>query len=149
MIYDKLSRITDYLGLNQNLDIAIQYISSHNLSLLPFGKTEVSGRDVYINIMEASTAPIEQLGFELHKNYMDIQIDLSGTEIIQIGNASAMSIINYNAETDFAAVQSDPLCSCNMGPGNFIICMAGEPHKPGIAAGENESLKKCVFKIHL
>ena len=149
MIYDKLSNISRYLGINANLDIAINYIISHSLTSLPMGKTELDGNRVYINVMEAHTAPAGQRQYEIHENYMDIQIDLSGREIIQIGDASSMQPLDaYNPETDLGTVACDTLTSCMIGSGNFILCMDGEPHKPGISAGEDSSLVKCVFKVH-
>lgn len=148
MIYDKIANIAQYRGQNKNLDIAIDYMLSHNIADLPLGKTVLSGNDVFINVMEANAAPVEKQNYEIHKNYMDIQIDLSGVEMIQIGDSAAMEVENYNPETDFGVAHCGNLTSCTMGPGNFIICMAGEPHKPGIAVSDDTSLKKCVFKVH-
>lgn len=149
MIYDKLTNINAYKGLYPNLDIAIDYLKSRSLSALPMGRTEINGSDVFLNIMEASAAPVHERGFEIHKHYMDIQIDLFGTEIIEIGDSAQMQISDYNAETDFGKVACPPLASCTMGPGNFIICMAAEPHRPGIASGDERALKKCVVKVHI
>lgn len=149
MIYDKLSNLNTYLGLNKNLDTAISYLTSHDLNSLPMGQTKVDGTDVFINVMEATASPATEKSFEIHKNYMDIQIDLLGTEIIETGDSSSMKVKNYNAETDFGTADCELLASCTMGAGNFIICMAGEPHKPGIATGENLFLKKCVVKVHI
>lgn len=148
MIYDKLTNIALYKGTNQNLDIAIDYILTHDLSNLPLGKTSLKGDEVYINVMEAKAGALETRSYEIHKEYMDIQIDLSGIEIIQIGDGSQMTVKDYNSQTDFGVAECDDLTSCTMGPGNFIVCMAGEPHKPGIAASEETALKKCVFKVH-
>lgn len=148
MIYDKLTNIGLYKGTNRNLDTAIEYILNHDISRLPLGRTSVDGDLVYINVMDAQTGPLESRNYEVHKEYMDIQIDLSGTEIIQIGNSTGMIVKDYNSQTDFGAVECTDLTSCTMGPGNFIVCMAGEPHKPGIATSEQTALKKCVFKVH-
>lgn len=148
MIYDKLTNIAQYLGLHANLDIAIRYITTHDLTLLPLGRTELAGDQVYINVMEATAAPLEQQRFEIHQNYMDIQIDLIGTELIEIGDSSNMELDAYNPETDFAFASCPALSSSTIGPGNFILCMANEPHKPGIAASADTALKKCVFKVH-
>lgn len=149
MIYDKLENTEIYKGFNSNLDTALSYIASHDLTSLPLGRTEVDGSNVYINVMEASAAPAQERGFEIHKNYMDIQIDLAGTEIIEIGDSSEMKISDYAEETDFGKAECPVLASCTMGPGNFIVCMASEPHKPGIAAKEDCFLKKCVVKVHV
>ena len=56
---------------------------------------------------------------------------------------------SYQEETDFGTVSCKSLVSCTMGVGSFIICMAGEPHKPGVAAEEDIFLKKCVVKVHI
>lgn len=149
MIYDKLTNINIYKGLCSNLDIAIDFLKSQDLSALPMGRTEINGSDVFLSIMEASAAPVHERGFEIHKQYMDIQIDLSGTEIIEIGDSAQMEVSDYNAETDFGKVTCPPLTSCTMGPGNFIVCMAAEPHRPGIASGDELALKKCVVKVHI
>ncbi len=148
MIYDKLTNLHMYKGISPNLDTAIAYLNTHDPSALPMGRTEVAGSQVYINVMDAAAAPEAERGYEIHKNYMDIQIDLSGTEIIEIGDGAAMKVLDYNEETDFGRAECPTLTSCIMGPGNFIVCMANEPHKPGIAAGENRTLKKCVVKVH-
>lgn len=149
MIYDKLSNLTSYLGFCKNLDTALTYLASHDLNSLPMGKTMIDGDHVFLNVMEASAAPSSEKKFEIHKNYMDIQIDLIGTELIEIGDAASMQTESYQEETDFGTVSCKPLVSCTMGVGNFIICMAGEPHKPGVAAEENIFLKKCVVKVHI
>ena len=149
MIYDKLKNIEIYKGLYSNLDTAISYLASHDLTALPAGRTEVDGDQVYINVMEASAAPASERGFEIHKKYMDIQIDLTGTEIIETGDSLSMKVSEYNEETDFGKAECPTLASCTMGPGNFIICMASEPHKPGIAASEDLFFKKCVVKVHI
>lgn len=149
MIYDKLENIGSYLGCNENLDIAIHYILSHDLNSLPMGRTELKDSLVFINIMEANAAPIEKQKYEIHKNYMDIQIDLAGVEMIQIGDSASMETLDaYNPETDFGTVTCKNLTSCVMGQGNFIICMPEEPHKPGIAVESDTHLHKCVFKVH-
>lgn len=149
MIYDKLSNLKAYLGFCKNLDTALNYLASHDLNSLPMGKTVVDGENVFLTVMEASAAPAAEKNFEIHKNYMDIQIDLIGTEIIEIGDVSSMQTESYQEETDFGTVRCKTLVSCTMGVGSFIICMAGEPHKPGVAAEEDIFLKKCVVKVHI
>lgn len=148
MIYDKLTNIKGYAGISPNLDIAIDYISTHDLSSLPLGRTTLAGDQVYINVMEAEASPCEKQRYEFHKNYMDLQIDLCGTEMIRIGNSADMTVTGYDPSCDFGTVSCEDSVSCLMGPGNFILCMTSEPHKPGILATQDPRLKKCVFKIY-
>lgn len=149
MIYDKLSNLSLYQGLNENLDKAIQYITTHNLNDLPLGKTVIDGDLVYINVMETKSQPLEERSFEIHKNYMDIQMDLIGIERVDTGDYHKVTIENYNQDSDVATAESDTLAGCILGPGNFIICMANEPHKPNIAVTEDTFLKKAVCKVHI
>ena len=55
----------------------------------------------------------------------------------------------YSEEKDVAKATAKDLAECLIGPGNFIICMAGEPHKPNIAVCEDTVLKKAVCKVHI
>lgn len=147
MIYDKISRISDYLGIHPNFDTAIRYLSAHDLDGLPIGRTIVDGDKVFINVMEASAAPADVQRYEIHKRYMDIQIDLKGTETILIGSRDGLKILDYDSLSDFSFAVCTDSTSCLMGPGNFIACMPSEPHKPGVAAVNDLFLKKCVVKV--
>lgn len=149
MIYDKLTNIGNYLGIHPNLDTAIHYILSHSLEELPLGPTAIDADNVYVNVMEASASPAAMQRYEIHMCHMDIQIDLLGIEGIQIGDSGKTSTEAYNKDTDFAFAESSDMVTCTMGPGNFIICMPKEPHKPGIAITEDTHLKKCVIKIKI
>ena len=149
MIYDKISNITLYKGISKNLDTAIQFISTHDLNQLPLGKTVIDGDKVYINVMETSAAPLEEREYEVHKNYMDIQMDLVGVERIDTGDFHNVTFKEYNPDLDVAAADAPDVASCIIGPGNFIICMAREPHKPNIAVTEDTFLKKAVCKVHI
>lgn len=149
MIYDKLSNAKRYLGISENLDVALRFIAEHDLNELPLGKTEILDDQVYVNVMLADAGPLEERKFEFHKKYMDIQIDIFGTERIDIGDGDAAEILEFNDGGDIGFVNCKTLSECTMGPGNFIVCMAEEPHKPGIATSSDVALKKCVVKVHI
>lgn len=148
MIYDKLNNIGCYKGLNKNLDTAIDFILSNDLTTLPLGQTTVDGRNVYINCMETKTGLINDKQYEVHQEYMDIQITLLGAERIIIGDKENMEMNVCNSEEDCSLGQCSPLADCMISPGSFIICMIGEPHMPGVALQQPIPIKKCVFKVH-
>ncbi len=149
MIYDKMSNLKLYKGMNKNLDTAIDFIVSHDLNELPIGKTVIDQDNVFINVMETSAAPVGERQYEFHKNYMDIQMDLIGIERIDIGDRTKANYISYNEEGDVGNAETADLESCLIGTENFIICMAGEPHKPNIAVSDDLFLKKAVCKVHI
>lgn len=147
MIFDKLEHISLYKGMNSNLDTAINFILSNDLNTLPFGRTDIDGDRVFLNKMEASTAPADSKQYEIHEKYMDIQIDLSGTEQVDTGDRLSGNCPDFSTEKDIGFLDCEKQASCILGPGNFTICMTLEPHKPGITATEDTSLVKCVLKV--
>lgn len=147
MIYDKIEHIKEYKGLSKHLDTAIDFLMSTDLKSLPMGKTFIDGEKVFINIMEATSKGEEGIAFEIHKKYMDIQIDIEGKEIIQIGERTTKEIQPYQDSIDFGTVECKKIAECVMGKDKFIICMKEEPHKPGVQADRNIYLKKCVVKV--
>lgn len=147
MIYDLIENITAYKGISKHLDTAIDFIERTDLNKLPLGKTEIDSTFVFANVMEAIAKDGEEINFEIHKKYMDIQIDLKGTEIIEIGLGDLEEVIPYDEGKDIGFYKGRSSSSCQMGPGRFIICMVNEPHKPGIKCKDETALKKCVIKV--
>ncbi len=147
MIFDKISNAGLYKGMHPNLDTAIDFMLTHDLEALPLGKTSIDGDRVFINKMEAVAAPADEKLFEVHHKYMDIQIDVSGRETIQTGDCTVFCCPDFSEEKDVGFGDCPVVASCTLGNGTFTVCMANEPHKPGIAAEENRNLVKCVIKV--
>lgn len=61
---------------------AIEFIMAQDLNVLPFGKTVIDGEKVFINKSKIETKKSDELKYESHKKYIDIQIDLDGNESI-------------------------------------------------------------------
>lgn len=83
MIYDLLANIGNYRGMNRNLDKAIDYLMTVDINTLPLGKTEIDGDRVFLQVMEARTHELTDESYEVHRDYMDIQIDIDGCEVIE------------------------------------------------------------------
>ncbi|MDO4262009.1 MAG: YhcH/YjgK/YiaL family protein [Eubacteriales bacterium] len=147
MIYDKLERIGLYRGMDRSLDAAIDFLLSHDLHALPLGRTEILGDRVFLNKMEANASPAEGRPFEVHRRYADIQIDVSGSERVDTGELSDFHCPDFSEEKDIGFGDCAVCASCVLRPGDFTVCLAGEPHKPGICTGADTALVKCVVKV--
>lgn len=114
------------------------------------GRYELQGENVFMNVMQFVTQQPEQKKAELHQQYIDIQVLLSGEERILFGMTdSARQCDEMHVEDDYQ------LCSeiadeqaIVLKPGRFAIFMPGEPHKPGCMVGEPGEIKKVVIKVH-
>ena len=81
MIYDRMERLGNYRGLCKALDSLIDYLSSRDWYSQPLGRNEVDGDRGYVN---HNVVPLraEQPTYEMHRQYGDIHIAISGGETI-------------------------------------------------------------------
>ncbi len=147
MIYDTTENINQYRGLFENLDIAIDYIENNDISELPLGRTDIDGDNVFVNIMEVETQPSSEKNFEVHSKYMDLQMDIKGTEICEVSLGDITELEPYSDETDCAILDCELSAALVMGEGRFAVFMVEEPHKPNVRAEGFINVKKAVFKI--
>lgn len=72
MIYDGLDAIGLYRGLTRGLDVLIDWLGKNDPADLPIGITEIDGKRVYANVMDASTRHERDARFETHRKYLDV-----------------------------------------------------------------------------
>ena len=147
MLYDRLENLEQYTGLFENLDKCIQWIGENDVYALPLGKTEIDGNSLFVNVMEITPKAEEEIPFESHSQYMDLQMDLEGSELFQVALGQLKTTQPYDPETDCAFFQASPSIAGVLGEDRFAVFMVEEPHKPGIRAAGAQTVKKAVFKI--
>lgn len=148
MIIDTLSHLDRYLGLHPNLDVAIAYLQSHDIAVLPIGRTQVSGEKVFINVMDAELRSSEDASFEYHRRYADLQLDLSGSE--ECGWTVVNELKNsFDAAGDIGFIDGEEQGSAVLGDGRFVIFLPGELHKPCCQHGDCTAVRKAVVKIDM
>ena len=82
MVVDTLENLEKYASLNPLFAQAIEFLKSHDLHAMEVGKTELNGKDLVINIAQTTPKTKEQAKLETHNEFIDIQVPLSGTEIM-------------------------------------------------------------------
>ena len=102
MVIDRLENIEKYTLLHPLFEQAIDFLKSHDLHSLEIGKTELKGKDLLVNVAQTNPKEKENAKLETHKDYIDIQIPLSGTEIMGYTAAQDCLPVDapYNAEKD-------------------------------------------------
>ena len=130
MICDTLEHLARYNGLHPNLDTAIDYLLTHDLSALPNGRTEVDGDEVFINVMDAALHPDAGYHPEYHKLYADLQIDITGGEGWGYTNEPGEEVGKYTVDCGFQ--DSASVVSGALGEGRFVLFFPTELHKPGL-----------------
>ncbi|MEG0101040.1 MAG: N-acetylneuraminate anomerase [Citrobacter sp.] len=114
------------------------------------GRYELRGDDIFMNVMTFPTQSAESKKAELHTQYVDIQLLLSGEERINFGVAdSARACEEQHVEEDYQlcnAIENEQ--TIIMKPGMFAVFMPGEPHKPGCVVESVAEIKKVVVKVN-
>lgn len=150
MIFDKKANLKTYWGINQNLDIALNYMESHDLEALATGRYDVDGDNVYVLIQEKDTRPAGVAKWEGHKNYIDIQYLLKGAEMLGSQDADALKVsVPYNPEKDILFFEDNGKGSfLHARPGDFAVFFPTDAHMPLRAENDQPApVKKAVIKV--
>ena len=148
MMSDELRSLPS-AGLHPVLQQALTLAVAANPQEKTPGRYELQGDNIFMNVMQFATQSPEQKKAELHREYFDIQVLLSGEERILFGMTdSARQCEEMHVEDDYQ------LCSqiadeqaMVLKPGRFVIFMPGEPHKPGCVVQAPMDIKKVVIKV--
>lgn len=153
MIYDGMSALKLYRGLYKGLDIVIDWLADHDLSQLDFGKYEIMGKKCYVMIQDAKTRTYESARYEIHHRYMDLQIDIDGTECFKTTPGMVEPIEPFDQTKDkgycMPTADNHDELEGTLANNHFAIFVVGEPHMPNlvIPGKEISTLKKACIKI--
>ncbi len=146
MILDSLDNFDKYLALNINFNIVSNFLRTTDLINLPEGKIEISD-SVFAIISNYTTKQKEESFIEYHKKYIDIQIVISGCELIGYTAYKDCIDINFFDDKDYGKLEGE-LNFFKLKSGYFALFFPFEGHMPQIIASEfDKYVKKIVFKI--
>ena len=134
MVVDRLENIEKYASLNPLFAQAIEFLKSHDLNALEVGKTELKGKELLVNVAQTKPKTKEDAKLETHRDFIDIQIPLSGTEImgytaakrLRSGRCSLQCRERYYFLSGLAESYIE------VKPGMFAIFFPQDGHAPGI-----------------
>lgn len=117
------------------------------------GRYDIEGDDVFALIMSYQTRLPDGAQFEAHRNYLDIQVMLSGFEICEWSPVTGLSVkVPYDREKDaeFYDRLQPGTARIELVPGMFVAFFPGDAHLPTLISGaEPVAVKKAVVKIRL
>jgi len=133
----------------KGLERPFEYLARTDLTALPLGRTDIEGDDVYVMISEAETRPPEQVRFEAHRRYIDIQLVVRGQEAIGVAPvAGLVSAEPYDAAKDieFFATPRES-ASLALRAGDFAVFAPGDAHRPSLHLDGPHVSRKAVVKV--
>lgn len=146
MIIDYLENLRSYSGISSNMDKAIEFILNTDLEKLQVGRNEVCGDDIFANVMEAQPRTKEEAPIEIHCKYIDIQIPLTGDEVMGYTPKAQLPDAEYNADSDAALYPVGMLAAeyFNVKRSMFTVFFPQDGHAPAVTPVK---LRKVIVKV--
>jgi len=151
MILDTIGNSSKYEILHRNFKKGFDFIRNSDLENLEPGRYEIDSDEVFVLVQTYKTSPENEKKFETHRNYIDIQYIVSGTEVIGYTPAEKLTVCDpYNEECDAEMSDCPDMTPCTLEAGSFILLFPEDPHKPGCSYGNNHNnVRKIVVKVKL
>lgn len=153
MIFGHISTVADDVPhLHKILVKGLEYLTKTDLAVLPKGKYEIEGKDIYVAINEYETQPREVRRAEAHVDYLDIQYIISGQEMV------AYSLLTANNEVLADEMAADDVIFYKtvqqetelvMTEGMYAIFFPWDVHRPNCILNKADNVKKAVVKIKM
>ncbi len=115
------------------------------------GRYEIDGNRLYAMVQTYATRPVEEVRWEAHRKYIDIQFMLSGRE--RIGCADVKQLTNpdpYNPDKDAQMADgADSPAYLPLSKGAFVILYPQDAHQPSCADESACDVEKIDVKLLL
>ena len=148
-IQDSLANAGEYAKLGANFAKAMEFLGRKDLRNLPNGRYELDGENAYAMVQEATLKPWGTGRPEVHHEYFDIQVPLSGEEMIGVGGFDPSVSGDFDEERDIGFYDGIAVEPLTLRPGEFAILYPGTcAHTPCCsedAAGT--PIRKIVIKV--
>lgn len=84
MVIDKLENLEKYVSLNPLFAEAVAFLKATDLQAHEVGKVVLKEGELMVNFADARPKTKEEARLETHNDFIDIQIPLSGVEVMAI-----------------------------------------------------------------
>lgn len=150
MIYDMFQNVKLYRAHGQTLLQGLAYAAGFDPSQ-PDGRYEIDGKRLYAMVMSYETKPAEELVFEGHRKYIDVQLLLEGREFMDVSLDTQLEVTMPYSEEKDAALFAAPerFTSVLLEPGVFAVLFPEDLHRPSRRLKDSQQVRKMVIKVHI
>jgi biofilm protein TabA len=150
MLVTDLDHVDGQCGKAPDLERAIDFLRSHDISNLPDGTVKIDGERVFAIVQRYETGAAGVPKFEYHRKYIDVQFIASGEETIGWVPVGRMHITEaYDAGKDiaFGTAEQGEWTAVHLRAGQLAVLYPEDGHAPRLAKGGPSLVKKIVVKI--
>jgi len=146
MILDILGNGPLYRALHRGFDEAFAFLLNTDLAALTDGRHDIApGGAVFALVMGGEGRGQEAARLEAHRKAIDIQVTVSGVEIIGWSPlGSCLGSEGYSPDEDLEFFRDAPVNWLTVPVGGFAVFLPGDAHAPLAGTGP---VRKVVVKV--
>jgi len=149
MVIDDLRNASLCFGMHKNFRTAFDYLLRTDFTHVANGKYPLDGENVFAIVNRYEPQSAEELKWEGHRKYIDIQFVASGFEEIGIVGIGEMThTTDYDEMNDVQFFKGTGE-HYHLGEKMFAVIFPHEVHKPGIAVDGTSQVLKVVIKVRV
>ena len=147
MILDSLKNCALYENVNPRMKKAFALIASTDWTKMEPGIHELDGKDIYVNVMERELKRKPDAKLEVHNEYIDIQVLVTGKEE-SFGWSERRELKlaqgEFDAAKDIQFFDDVPQTYYTLRPGQFTVLFPEDGHAPMVGEG---TVRKIIVKV--
>lgn len=144
MIIDKFENLDKYVSLNPLFAQAVEFLKSTDLLTHETGSVVLKEGQLKVNFVMAHPKEKENAKIETHNKFIDIQIPLTGAELMGYSPRTDLPEETYNTKDDITFYKGFASDYFLLKPGMFAIFFPQDGHAPAITQNE---IKKVIVKV--
>ena len=149
MIFSSIHSNDDFKAYPAVIRRVIDYLKNNDFEKMEPGVYELEGKDLYAQVFDAETGPVEEKRPESHEDYLDVQFLVTGEEKLGFTpNTGAYEVAEHILERDlifYKSVKNEGFVHAV--PGCFTVFFPYDIHRPAVAAAEPMVVRKVVVKV--
>lgn len=150
MIADKIENIGSYRNISDHIGEIENYMKDHDIDAMENGVYVISP-SVYFTVKEYRPRKQDQIRWESHRKYIDLQYLVRGKELMGYVPAGELEVAEaYDEEKDCIFYKEAERASyIKMKEGLFAMLLPQDAHFPSFTDGSGQYNKKIIFKIEV
>ena len=146
IIISKLQHAERYFNMHPAFKKAFAFLRQDNLAELPAGRHEIDGDRLFCIISDGPGRSRAEAKLEAHRNYIDIQYVIAGTDEMGWKPTADCKMIDteYDADKDIMFFKDQPDSWTKVPAGSFVIFFPQDAHAPLVSEGQ---IHKAVLKV--
>ena len=148
MIIDRLENAARYFPLSKGIRKGLEYLIHENLTATLKGRYPIESDQLFAIVNEYDSIDPAGEQMESHRKYIDIQLIVSGEELIGHAILEQQEVSKpYNESEDYMLYADPPAFYSKLSKGMFAILFPEDLHMPNLRVSEAIPVKKVVVKV--